>query len=123
MSSVVVRNIFIPAVVAGLLIGYGVPGIEDLLQMFWQEFSKSIKDFIPPEFTWQLTFFGLLIMLFVVLVKLEFVINAFAHGPLAVYSAILGFVGGLLLTILPVLGIICIGIGYFIAIIAESAEY
>jgi len=116
----VLKYVFTPALIAGLLLGLGLPGIEDVVYETWKIISENL--IIPDDFGWQISLLGFLIFILLVLAKIEHFIIGLTHGLLAFSSAILGFIGGILITKILMLGVIFVLSGAFLATVAEHDE-
>jgi len=116
----VVQYVFIPALMAGLLMGFGVLGLEDILHELWEALSETIFPMIPEDFRWQFALYGFLITILVLIAKVEPFLNALMYGLPAILSAVLAFIGGFLLSKVSVLGLILVFAGLFFAILAEQ---
>lgn len=120
-EEIVLRYVFIPAIVAGILLGFGLPGVEDALYEVWKIIPENFGS-VPEEVSWLITLTGLLLVILLTWSKIQPFIIGLAHGLLAFLSGLLGFIGGILISKLPIAGIILIIVGAFLAMVAEEQE-
>ena len=118
MSSVI-RYVFVPALIAGLFLGCGIPGVEDILYMLWETVTKTILPMIPKDMRLQFLSLGIVIAILVLIAKIEPFLNALEYGGAAILSAILTFIGGIFLVKLSIIGVVLVFIGFIFATLAE----
>jgi len=117
------KRVFVPVWLAGLLMSRGVPGLEDTVILIWNNVSKILLPLIPEEFKWQFALLSVFLVLMVIFAKIEPVIEAIGYGGLGIVTLFGGFFGGLLIvTPLQPLGIILTFVGAISAALADNSE-
>ena len=116
------KRVFVPVWLAGLLMSRGIPELGDIVILIWNDVSKKLLPFIPEEFKWQFALLSAFLVLMVMFAKIKPVIEAIGYGGLGIVTLFSGFFGGLLIVSpLRSLGVILTFVGAISAALADNS--